>query len=352
MRSILQLLCLLLLLGSCKSTHLVTVYSLEPAPVDLAKNIKRIGIINEVQTTADNEQIESLEAFVAATDKQWSKEGKEAAIEGLLWELLKDKRFDTILILENTSEIWKQNSTAEVEIPWKALEELCVSNNLDAIFSLAFYKTDTRVTNKKSSMEELDLLRVKTMVDAREITLETLIENGWRIYDPFEKKVLDEISINEELVIQAKGENAMNALRSMTDRSDSMLLKSKGSGSAFGMRLKPYSKAIQREIYTNGSDRLSQAKEAIEEENWLEAARLWQLETNNEKAKIKAMACHNMAVLYEIKNDLPKAMEWAILAQSYFKDKNNTAYLKALKQRSVQNSLAEEQLENIVYLNK
>ncbi len=352
MRSILQFLGLLLLLSGCKSTHLVTVYSLEPAPVELSKNIKRIGIINEVQTTANKGQIESLEAFVAITDQQWSEEGKEAAIEGLLGELLKDKRFDTIIILESTPENWKQKNTAEEEIPWKALEELCISNNLDAIFSLAFYNTDTRITNKKSTMEDLDLLRVKTEVDAREVTLETLIENGWRIYDPFEKKVLDEIRINEELVIQAKGENAMNALRSMTDRSDSMLLKSKGSGSAFGMRLKPFSKAIQREIYTNGSDKLSQAKEAILEENWLEAARLWQLETTNEKPKIKAMACHNMAVLYEIKNDLPKAMEWAILANSYLEDKNNTTYLEALKQRSVQNGLAEEQLENIVYLNK
>lgn len=169
---------------------------------------------------------------------------------------------------------------------------------------------------------------------------------------PLKKKVLDEIRINEELVLQAKGENAMNALQSMTDRTDSMLLKSMGSGSAFGMRLKPYSKAIQREIYTKGSEKLSQAKDAILEENWLEAARLWQLETTNEKAKIKAMSCHNMAVLYEIKNDLAKALEWAILAQSYYKDKNNTAYLEALKLRSVQNSLAEKQLEDIVYLNK
>jgi hypothetical protein len=351
MRSIIQFLGLLLLLSGCKSTHLVMVYSLEPAPVELAKNIKRIGIINEVQTTVDNEQIESLDAFVAATDKLWSKEGKEAAIEGLLGELSKDRRFDTIIILESSSEIWKQKNTEE-EIPWKALEELCTSHKLDAIFSLASYETDTRVTNKKSTMAELDLLRVKTMVSAREITLETLIENGWRIYDPFEKKVLDEIRINEEVVIQAKGENAMNAVRSMTDRSDSMLLKSKGSGSAFGMRLKPYSKSIQRELYIKGSERLIQAKEAILNEDWLEAARSWQLALENEKDKIKAMACHNMAVLYEIKNDLPKAMEWAILAQRHFEDKNNISYLEALKQRIVQNSLAVEQLENIVYLNK
>ncbi len=352
MRSIIVFLSMILLLSGCKSTHLVTVYSLEPAPVSLSKNIKRIGLINEVQNTTSQEQIESLEAFIAATDQQWSHVGKEAAMEGLLGELSKDKRFDTILILDSSSAIWRLNRADKKEIPWDDLKELCVSNNLDAIFSLAFYNTDTRITNKKSSMEELDLLRVKTIVDAREITLETLIENGWRIYDPFEKRVLDEIRINEELVVQAKGENAMNAVRSMTDRSDSMLLKSKGSGSTFGMRLRPYSRAIQRELYIKGSERLQQAKDAILREDWLEAARSWQLDLENDKDKIKAMACHNMAVLYEVKNDLSKAMEWAILAQGHFKDKKNTAYLDALKQRSIQNELAEEQLENIVLLYK
>ncbi len=352
MRSIIQFIVLLMVLSGCKSTHLVTVYSLEPAPVTLAKDIKRIGIINEVQPTAENKEIGSFEALVAATDQRLSMQGKEAAIEGLFGVLLKDKRFDTILILENTSEILQKKSTSKEEIPWKLLNDLCVSNNLDAVFSLSFYETDTRVTNKKSTMEEIDLLRVKTNVSAREITLETLIENGWRIYDPFEKKVLDEIRINEELVIQAKGEDAVNALRSMTDRSDSVLLRSRGSGNAYGMRLKPYSKAIQRELYIKGSEKIAQAKEAIQKEDWLEAARLWQLEATNKKPKIKAMACHNMAVLYELKNDLSKAMEWGILAQSHFDDKYHRAYLNALKQRGIQNNLAEQQLENIVYLNK
>lgn len=350
MRSIIQFIVLLLLISGCKTSQMVTVYSLEPAPVELSNNIKRIGIINEVQATPDNSQIESLDSFIAATDLQWSKEGEEAAIAGLFGELLKDQRFDTIIILENTKEFQQKEYAIEEDIPWKALKELCDTNELDAIFSLSFYETDTRVTNKKSTMEELDLMRIKSMVSAREITLETLIENGWRIYDPFEKKVLDEIRINEELVIQAKGENAMHALQAMTFRSDSLLLKSRGSGSSFGMRLKPYNKPIQREIYIKGSDNLTNAKEAIQKEDWLEAARLWQLDIDHEKAKIRAMACHNMAVLYEIKNDLSKAMEWAILAKSHAEDKNHTAYLEALKVRSVQNSLAEQQLEKTAYL--
>lgn len=345
MRCILPIAVVLLLLSACKTTHAVTVYNLEPAPVTLAKDIKRIGIINEVGVVDAKDQVSSLEALVKATDQKLTNEGTEAAIEGLLAELQADKRFDTVMILKSVNSIWDSNRSGQQEIPWPELEKLCLENELDAVFSLASYQTDTRITERKSSMEELDLMRMAVKVPARELTLETLIENGWRIYDPFEKKVLDEIKVNEEIVLQAKAESAVSALRSMTNRADSLVSISRGSGSTYGMRLKPVNKAIERQIYIKGSDRIENAKEAVRNEDWLEAARLWQLELNHQKPAIRAMACHNMAVLYEIKNDLEKAIEWAVLALTHEENKEHINYLETLKKCAKQKRLAEQQLE-------
>ena len=352
MRLILKLIVILIVVSACKSTHSVTVYNLEPAAVELGKDIKRIGIINEVGTSDTSDQITSLEALVQATDQQLAQEGTDAAIEGLLLELQNDQRFDTVMILENTSSLWKKDPDAKQLIPWVELKDLCIDKQLDAVFSLAFYQTDTRISEKKSSMEELDLLRVKVVKPARELTLETLIENGWRIYDPFAEKVLDEIRVYEQVVTQAKGENALNALRAMTHRADSLVSKSRGSGSAYAMRLKPYNKAIEREIYIKGSDLLVQAKESVLNKDWLEAARLWQMDLNHEKSAIRAMACHNMAVLYEIKNDLEKAIEWAVLARTHQEQKEHVAYLEALKECAIQKSQAEKQLEAMALLQR
>ncbi|WP_373018690.1 DUF6340 family protein [Muriicola sp.] len=352
MRKLILIFAIIWVSSSCKSTYTVTVYNLEPAPVVLAKDIKRIGIINEVGDRATSENIASLEALVKAADIKLSREGTEAALEGLLAELQKDKRFDTVMILSKTASLWERESNETKTIPWRDLKNLCLQNQLDAVFSLAFYQTDTRIMEKKSSMEELDMLRTRVVIPARELTLETLIENGWRIYDPFEEKVLDEIEVNEQVVTQAKGEDALNALRSMTDRADSLVSKSRGSGSAFGMRLKPSNKAVERQIYIKGSPLLVQAEQAVIDEDWLEAARLWQMDLNHEKPAIRAMACHNMAVLYEIKNDLDKALEWAIQARTHDDGKAHSQYLETLKTCASQKLQAEKQWEAIALLRK
>ncbi len=347
-----RLLVLFVVLSACKSTHTVTVYNLEPAPVVLSKDIKRIGIIKEVGDKDSEQKIASLEALVEASDLRIAEEGTEAALEGLMAELQKDRRFDTVMILRDATSLWDSKSELSNTIPWDQLRDLCTRNQLDAVFSLAFYQTDTRISEKKSTMEELDLMRMKVVIPARELTLETLIENGWRIYDPFERQVLDEIEVNEQVVTQAKGEDALEALQAMDGRADSLLTKSRGSGSAFGSRLKPTSKAALREVYIKGSPLLTQAKIAVEDEDWLEAARLWQLDLGHDKSAIRAMACHNMAVLYELKGDLEKAMEWAVLATTHDDGKDHRNYLETLKTCLAKKSKAEKQREAIALLGK
>ncbi|QBA64118.1 DUF6340 family protein [Muriicola soli] len=352
MRFAVKVIVLVLLVSACKSTHTVTVYNLEPAPVVLAKDIKRIGIINEVGKANAKDQVSTLEALVKATDQKLANKGTTAAIEGLLQELQRDQRFDTVMILESSNSLWEAEGDSQQQIPWEKLENLCLKNQLDAVFSLASYQTDTRIKEKKSTMEELDLMRMTVVIPARELTLETLIENGWRIYDPFEKKVLDEIKVNEQIVTQAKGENAVNALWAMTDRADSLVSVSRGSGSSYGMRLKPANRAQERELYIKGSERLAEARQAVIDQDWLEAARLWQLDLNHDKSAVRAMACHNMAVLYEVKNDLDKALEWAVLAKSHEEGKEHTAYLEALKECVLQKEQAEKQIQAIALLGK
>ncbi len=348
----LGLLLMTVIAAACKSTYTVTVYNLEPASVVLSKDVKRIGIVNETGKRELAGDIASFEALVEATDQQLALEGTHAALEGLMAELQNDSRFDTVMILRNTSSLWNTEEAKAEKIPWNALKELCLKNELDAVFSLAFYQTDTKISERKSSMEELDMLRTKVIIPARELTLETLIENGWRIYDPFEKKVLDEIEVNEQVVTQAKGEDVLNALRAMTDRADSLVSRSRGSGSAYGMRLKPHNKAVERELYIKGSPLLVQARLSVMDKDWLEAARLWQMDLNHEKSAIRARASHNMAVLYEIKDDLDKAIEWAIQANSHKEGKEHLEYLEALKKCASQQAEAEKQQADIAMLRK
>ena len=341
-----------LLLAACGATQSVVLTSLEPAPVLLSKEIKRIGIIDESITLKKEEFSDKLDELVSIKDGQLQKQWKDAAINGLYGELLKDQRFDTILMLANT-----KNSSGAIEdensgIPWESIKQLCDTYNIDAVFSLAYYDTDTQISVKKTSMEELDLMRMRVKVAAEEVTLETLIENGWRIYDPYAKEIIDELTFSDQIISSAKETTSFRALQAMYDRKDSIIEKSRSTGSTYGLRLQPYNKQIERDYFAKGTPNFVKATQLIAEDKWGEASALWQLETINQNPKIQAKACFNMAVYMEVSDDLPQAIEWIHKSIGYDENKRSTAYLAALKYRSEQNFIAEQQLINTVSLNK
>lgn len=90
-------------------------------------------------------------------------------------------------------------------ISWKKVEALCKENKVDAIFSLSHYDTDTKISLRKKKILQANMLRIKEKVKGNEITLETLIENGWRIYNPQNKQVIDEMVLQKLLHLQHRG---------------------------------------------------------------------------------------------------------------------------------------------------
>ena len=331
------------IISSCGVTHQVSVQTMEPAPVDLSSNIKRIGIINE-SLVLDNPEVSSdLEAWVTYSDKQLSEAAKEAALAGLFDELSKDSRFDTILLIQNTKNDLLGSKSESNEIPWHAMEELCTRYEVDALFALASYETDTQISVKKTKFDQKDMLRERIALNGHEITLETLIENGWRIYDPFNKIILDEITLNNQIISKAKGEDPIMAFHAIEDRTDSVLVISKKTGSNFGLRLQPYSQTISRPYFAKGTENLEKADTMAKSENWQSAAELWKLDMSHPKPKMRSRAYFNLAVVNELHGDLDTALDWAAKSYGEYESKLTEQYLDALNQRLSRQKQLEDQ---------
>ena len=231
-------------------------------------------------------------------------------------------------------------------ITWSIIKEICDTHKVDAIFSLAYYEADTQVSLKKKAMEEQNMLRQNVKIQGHEITLETLIENGWRIYDPYSQKVIDEIVFNDQITFTGTGTNPLYALEDISDRREAVLEQSKHSGSNYGLRLLPQERDLQRNYYVRGSDKFIKAKILAEVVDWKGAAAIWEAELANENLKIKSKASYNMAFYNEINGNLEVAMDWATIAYSYDENKTTLDYLDALKDRIVEYRIVEEQLEH------
>jgi len=333
-----------LTISSCGITQQVAVKTTEPAEVDLSAGIKRIGIINESITKELDPETGELEAWVSHSDKNLSEAAKDAALKGLFNELTHDSRFDSILILHQVNSSRLTTHDVNSEIPWDHMKELCAKYQVDALFALAFHETDTRISLKKARIEQRNLLRERIQAKGHEITLETLIENGWRIYDPFNKRILDEITLKDQLVSRAKGEDPLKAFQAIEDRRDSLLSFSEKTGSNFGLRLQPSVHTISRPYYSKGSENLEKADDLAQSEDWQSAAALWKLDIAHTKPRIRGRAYHNMAVINEVHGDLHSAYDLATKSYEAFDSKLAKQYLLSLDQRIKNQQVLENQL--------
>ena len=335
---------IILLLQGCSATQQHVLSALEPASVDLATNITKIGIINESSGGARSNYSNHLEQLLSQRDQHLEMEGVDAAMNGLFEELQKDQRFEDIQLI-TTSAINTEGMTLTQRIPWQKIKEVCDNHGVDAIFSLAYYEADTQLSLKKKKIEEQNMMRQMVKMPGHEITLETLIENGWRIYDPYNQEVIDELVFNRQITSKAQGTNPLYALESITDRRDVILEQSTEAGSNYGKRLLPQERELIRDYYVRGSKKFVAAKELVANGDWKAAAVLWRQETTNDKLKVQAKACYNMAFYNEMNGKYELAMDWAEKATDLSKTKATNQYLNALKERIDQQAIVQQQLQ-------
>lgn len=337
---------LLVVLASCSSTQLVTINSMEPAKIDLSSKILRVGVLNGVGHIVKPNATTGINRLVAIEDQWLVSKGQDAAVNALVEELKKDNRFEVEALnaYENGVERIELNAN---ELSWEEIKSICEKHNIDALFSLTHFDAETSVSFKKTKMKQLNMMREKESVSAQEITLETLIENGWRIYDPALGVIIDEYTYNQHLVSKAKGIDPVAALRAIGSRKDSMLSKGQLIGNSYGERLKPSEHKITREYFVKGTDKFVKAGKSMADGDLKSAVTLWKEETSNTKLKIKGRAFYNLAVGEELEGDLQQALTWATKAYENLNDKDSQRYLSELENLISQQLIVADQLAHL-----
>ena len=333
-----------LLFSSCSPTNRLTMNAVEPAPVFVNSNIQKIGIINRSTASESNKTLDKIDQILSLEGLKLDKEGAERAVTGLFDELTASGRFEEIVVID-TQEVAKGGlAIFPASIPWKSIEELCDAYGVDAIFSLEFYDTDTRAHYKLTTMTVPNDLGIKAEIPAHGLTLNTQIKNGWRIYDPQNKLLLDEFSTYDLLTSKGEGINPVKAFEAVIGRKEAVLEISSRMGIAYAYRLRPLNKRIARDYYVRGTDNFKIAQRRAQAGDWNGAAKLWEEELGHSKAKVAGRACYNMAIINEINGDLDTAVDWAARAYTDYNDKNALRYLNALKYRMAEKRELEHQL--------
>ena len=318
--------------------------AVEPAPITLSKDVTRIGIINRSLPSEGNKTADKIDKILSAEGLNLDKEGSEAAILALKDQLERNETIEEIVIIDDLAPLRKGLSVFPSTLTWNEIETLCEEYKVDAIFSLAFYDTDTKVSYKATMLNIPNDLGVKVAVPAHELTLNTLVENGWRVYDPYFKRIADELVFSDHVISVGKGINPIKAYEAILGRKEAVLHQSKYMGMDYAQRLLPYKHRVNRDYFVRGTNNFKIAQRKAQAGDWDGAAVLWQQETVNPDPKVAGRACYNMAISNEINGELDEAMQWA--SKSYTDYNNNYAlsYLNTLKYRASQKEVLSQQL--------
>ena len=328
---------------SCSSTNLLTISVTEPAPVYIPQNIKTVGIIDRSLPSAKNEKMDKFDKILSVEGEHLDKEGAHEAIVGLHDELINNGRFPEVKTITGIENENPGLGIFPAPVPWKKIEQICSENHVDAIFTLSFYDTDTKVDYHAVPIEVNAPLGIKVPAIEHHAAIATLIKTGWRIYDPGNQFILDEHFVNDQVVLNGVGINPVNAVKAVMGRKEAVLQVSNNIGHRYALRILPYRLRVSRHYYVRGTNNFKIAKRRAQTNDWDGAAELWNDEVGNSKRKVAGRACYNMAIINEINGELNNAIEWASKSYTDYKNRKALSYLRVLENRIRRNNLLQQQ---------
>ena len=339
---VLALAILCIALSSCATTNRMTLSVTRPAPVYLPATAIRAGILNRSVPSKDNRKLDKVDEILSLEGKDLDKDGAAAAVNALYEELTTFERFTDVKLINHAHVKSSDAYMVPPALPWETVERVCKKNDVDVLFSLDFYDTDSTIDYNVVTKEVVGPLGVKIPLVEHHATVTTQIKTAWRIYDPSSRTLRDERSVNQQISATGVGINPVKAATAIMGRKDAVIRTSRVIGSNYALNVLPHRTRVARDYFVRGSDKLEAAKRRAQTGDWDGAADLWHEEVSNPKSEIAGRACYNMAIINEINGDLDSAMEWASRSYTDYGVKLGLTYLNILKKRSAESAQLEQ----------
>jgi len=322
---------------SCKTNELY-INVTQPAPVTMPSGIRKVGIINRSIPTDETRLVDALDRALSLEGADLDRDGAWESIAGLNEELKDNDRFTEVKMLNDIDFRSSRIGILPPPLTARIVDSLCNVTGTDALFALERFDTDTDVSfSTPSGRMETPFGNIPII--GLQVSMETFIKTGWRIYAPSGLNILDEFSFVESLVFTAKGINPVAAVEALTGRKEAVKEVSRNAGHSYAMRILPFRLRVTRDYFVKGTNNFSVAKRKAQTGKWDEAGKLWELETGNPKMKIAGRACYNMAIINEINGSIDDALGWAQKAWEDYKIRLALKYTRILENRKYNNDL-------------
>lgn len=302
----LSLLCCIVF-GSCQTIEQIPIDYMMPAEINFPPELRRVAIVNNVSSTPDNKWIESEKSKSeneVARAIAYHHGDAALATESLAEAIAEGNYFDEVVICDSALRANDRISREEI-LSKEEVTELTTGLNVD--FLIALENLQLKATKTISYLSEWECYYG---------SIDLLAQPTIRVYIPNRSRPILTITPNDSIFWEEFG-NTASYVQTHLIKDDEMLKEaSEFAGVVPVKHLLPYWTSATRNLYAGGSVYMRDAAIYVRENSWDKAYNLWKQAFDATKSDKKKMyAAHNIAVYYEMNDDIKEAETWALKAQ-------------------------------------
>jgi tetratricopeptide (TPR) repeat protein len=301
--SIISFIALITFFSSC--TVYTDIRAKKPADIEGIVEIKRVGIINRTGIPGNSQAKNVLEGIITGESVFADRDGADKCVRGLYDCLLQSLNYDSI-VLVNQVYVGNAINNFPPRFSAKLIDSLCGVLKVDAIVTLEFFDSNSGLASMLDGA--INPLYNGGIRNQNMNNNNIHIKTGWRMY-------LKGGSLLDENIEHTRTDynrypydwnrNGLYQNYSAVSRTGYM------SGINHAFRISEQWVTQRRGYFKKGSQALRNAGRFARLGEWELAFELWEQNAKSMKRKVRARALHNLAVYYERKGDLTKAMEHA-----------------------------------------
>ncbi len=297
----------LLIFSSCRTTQGMQIQVQKPATISVDRNIRSLALLNHSISGKQG----LLEGTLTLETPKQDKELSNECIRGID-ELLRTstrfqiKRCDSTMMASKSSSV-DFGSTMN----WEQVDSICKRYETDAVLSLEFFDTDFSVINPAATVTNTVQNVLNGYGAEVDITGKATARAGFRLYYPATKTIVYQDRYKQDKTWVQRSTNPVEAIARLIKRNDALTAVSYYTGESFAHDLVPLYFWEQRMMYIGKKGGMKIGARQALTRDWEGALNTWKEEyESNPKSKIKARAAYNMALAYEVLNDLDNAKKW------------------------------------------
>lgn len=293
------------LLTGCQSLDQLSIDYMQPARISFPDELKRVGIINNVPENLPNLLARQ---FTDTPDKEadgllhkttYYNGTPALAIESLAQAIADEQYFEQVVICDS---VLRANDT-QLRAGGLSLEEinqLCSDLDVDVLISLEALQM--REVRDIGYIPEFGVFGGQVAVNVRPTI---------NLYLPGRDTPVTTVNASDSIYWDEVGGSYNNVRSRLINTEEMVKQASDFAGTIPVNSLLPHWVTTDRNFFTNGNIKMRDGVVYAHEGQWDKAAELWQQAYNNSKsAKKQCYAAYNLALAYEMQDNIEEAFKW------------------------------------------